>query len=124
MVEAQQIGTLYQKLAKEHDEYRTLLGATLHGNEPASLTERIDRLAFHVIEEIIEMRRTYPHKFWRKSEEDVKVEEMLEEAADIFLMMRSMIAEVCTVAGINEQDFLQCVLDKITKNKGRIQNGY
>lgn len=124
MANTQHTGMLYQKIAQEHNEYCIMLGEAMHNNEPVDLTERVDRIAFHVIEEIIEMRRTYPHKFWRKSEEDVKTEEMIGEAVDVFLMVRAMIKEVCLVADIDEEQFLIRVLEKVFKNKERLQNGY
>lgn len=123
----QDIGQTYQKVSQKHDEYRNILNGFLQGKESEqhlSLTDKIDRIAFHVIEEIIELRRTYPHKHWKKNKELINKEEMLEETADVFLMTRAMIMAVCLANDITEKDFLDIVLSKIKKNKERINNGY
>lgn len=123
----QDIGNIYSKVTKEHDEYRSILSGFLQGKESEkhlSLTDEIDRVAFHVIEEIIELRRTYPHKYWKKTKEKINREDMLEETADVFLMTRAMIMAVCKANNISEEDFLKIVLSKIAKNKERINNGY
>lgn len=124
---AQDITKIHSTIAKEHDEYRGILSGSLEGQESEkylSLTDKIDRVAFHVIEEIIELRRTYPHKYWKKTKEEINRDEMLEETADVFLMTRAMIMAVCKANNISELDFLNIVLEKIRKNKERIKNGY
>ena len=118
---------LYEKIVTLHTEYNDKvcsLIAPLDKKKGITYIEKIDRLVLHVIEEIVEMRRTYPHKFWKKSPEVFNKEEMLEEAADIFLMSHSMFLEVCNACGITEEQFLQKVLDKTQINHERIDNGY
>ncbi len=123
----QSTGEVYQQVLQEHDKYLDILGGFLQDKDSEknlSLTDKIDRVAFHIIEEIIELRRTYPHKYWKKTKEEINFEEMLEETTDVFLMTRAMILIVCRVHNITESEFLNAVLSKINKNKGRIKNGY
>jgi len=117
----------FSTICKEHDTYLSKMNkiiAALGRNDCVKEYELIDRVAFHVIEEIIEMRRTYPHKFWKQAKEEVNKEALLEEASDIFLMFRSMWIEVCKVSGVSEEEFLSHVLTKVRKNQQRLQSGY
>lgn len=119
--------TLFEQIIAIHTDYNKKvhsLIAPLDAKRQVTVTDKIDRVAFHVIEEIVEMRRTYPHKFWKKSPENFDPHALLEEAADIFLMSRSMYLEICEVCGITEEDFLKAVLDKAKINQERIDNGY
>ncbi len=120
-------GQLFNEIVKQHDLYLKGLHHAIAASgkdDPVKDHDRIDRVAFHVIEEIIEMRRTYPHKFWKQSEETINKEALIEEAADIYLMSRSMFREICDVCQISEEQFLQKVLKKILKNQARLAQGY
>lgn len=116
-----------EKIFSTHDTYlqkmHTIIAA-LGRDAHVKDHERIDRVMFHVIEEIIELRRTYPHKFWKQSEEFTDKKAMLEETADIFLMFRSAWLEVCKVCGVSEEEFLTHVLAKAEKNQERLRSGY
>jgi len=118
--------TVFEQVKSEHDIYRLKLRdavADIDKAKKITNEDRIDRVAFHVIEEIIEMRRTYPHKFWKHEKETFNKEALVEEAADVFLMLRSMYMEICELCGITEDQFLQKVLDKVRKNQIRLKNG-
>lgn len=118
---------LLEQILKLHTEYNDKvcsLIAPLDEAKGVTYIEKIDRLVLHVIEEIVEMRRTYPHKFWKRSPEVFNKQEMLEEAADIFLMSHSMFLEVCNACGITEEEFFEKILEKTKINHERIDNGY
>lgn len=118
---------IISQIFNTHNDYlqkmHTIIAA-LGRNEKLTETDRVDRVMFHVVEEIIELRRTYPHKFWKQAEEKTDKPAMLEEAADIFLMFRSAWLEVCNVCGVTEEQFLQQVLAKAKKNQDRLNSGY
>lgn len=118
---------IISQIFQTHDDYLQKMYkaiAALGKEETLKDHERIDRMMFHVIEEIIELRRTYPHKFWKQAQEEIDKVAMLEEAADIFLMFRSAWLEVCNVCGVTEEDFLKQVLAKAQKNHKRVESGY
>lgn len=120
-------GTIFTQISDKHNTYLGRLREAIAAHkkeEHLTNFDRIDRVAFHVIEEIIEMRRTYPHKFWKQSEETFDKDLLLEEAADIFLMSRSMYLEIMRICGVSEEDFLKEVLRKVEKNQRRLENGY
>jgi predicted lipid-binding transport protein (Tim44 family) len=120
-------GELFTKICEEHDTYLMKMNdiiAALGRNDHVKDQDLIDRLAFHVIEEIIELRRTYPHKFWKQASEEIDREAMLEETADIFLMFRSMQKEICKVLDVTEEELLEHVLAKTKKNQDRLNSGY
>lgn len=118
---------IISQIFSTHNDYlqkmHTIIAA-LGRDEHLKDHERIDRVMFHVIEEIVELRRTYPHKFWKQAQEETDKIALLEEAADIFLMFRSGWLEVCKVCGVTEQQFLEAVLAKAKKNQVRLASGY
>jgi hypothetical protein len=116
--------TVFEQIKSEHNSYiKRLHDAVADVDKTKQVTneDRVDRVAFHVIEEIIEMRRTYPHKFWKHEKETFNKEALVEEAADVFLMLRSMYMEICDLCSITEEQFLQKVLDKVRKNMNRLK---
>ena len=116
---------IFEQIILTHNEYiKSLRGLSTFNKMTLSSEERIDRVAFHVIEEIIEMRRTYPRKFWKQQKQEIDIKSLIEETADVFLMARSMWLEVCNTCNITEDDFLQRVLDKARVNQLRRENGY
>jgi dimeric dUTPase (all-alpha-NTP-PPase superfamily) len=120
-------GDIFTTICDTHNDYLQKMNgiiAALGRNDHIKDYDLIDRVAFHVIEEIIELRRTYPHKFWKQSKEIVDKEAMLEETADIFLMFRSMYMEICKVTGSTEEEILEHILAKAKKNQERLKSGY
>ena len=108
-----------------HDKYIASLDS-ITPTVDCNLTpeEKVDRVAFHVVEEIIETRRTYHHKFWKQTIQETNKEALMEEMADVFLMARSMWLEVCKCCNITEEQFFKIVLNKVMVNQQRRQNGY
>lgn len=120
-------GTIFSTICEEHDNYLNKMNniiAALGRNDHIKDEELIDRLAFHVIEEIIELRRTYPHKFWKQTVDEIDKDALLEETADIFLMFRSMQMEICKVCGVTEEELLNKILEKTRVNQKRLKSGY
>lgn len=117
---------IFEQIADTHNTYLSEMSDRIAALKLSNKTtqQKIDDLGFHVIEEIIELRRTYPHKFWKQSKEETDKPAMLEEAADIFLMFRSMYLEICKECDITEEQFLENVLNKAQKNQRRLHDGY
>lgn len=116
---------IINKIIESHDDYlEKVRGSLPPSDKNLAPHDKIDRLLLHVIEELVEMRRTYPRKFWKQSKEELNKEELVEEAADVYLMVRSMYLEVCRTANISYKDFLEAVLVKAEKNQRRFKSGY
>lgn len=121
------IGETFERIIQRHDKYRSKLNeviSLLDEEKGLKQSDKLDRVLFHIIEEVIEARRTYPHKFWKQSNEPTDKDALLEELADVFLMLRSAYLEACKLADITEEDFLEIILKKTGVNNERIRTGY
>lgn len=121
------IGKMFERIIEKHNTYRSRLQKIISLTEeekPLQEKDKLDRVLFHIIEEIIEARRTYPHKFWKRSKEETDHEALLEELADVFLMYRSAYLEACKMCGVTEEQFLEVILKKVGVNNDRITSGY